>query len=137
VVWAGAGAVGSDDGWVALCTAEAAPMLLPDPVPIELSPLAGRVRDVLNDRGAMFFRQIADALGPGTFDEDVVLALWDLVWGGLVTNDTLAPLRALIHGVRRRRAARAARRRRGRGPAHPSRLGPPTPAGRWALTRPR
>src|SRR5439155_398459 len=32
VVWAGAGALGSDDGWVVLCLAERAELLLPDPV---------------------------------------------------------------------------------------------------------
>jgi ATP-dependent helicase Lhr and Lhr-like helicase len=55
-------------------------------------------------------------------DEDAVLdALWDMVWAGEVTNDTLAPLRML--GPRTRR--------------HPRRpllrLGPPASAGRWSL----
>ena len=90
--------------------------------------------------------------------ERVLTALWDLVWAGLVTNDTLAPLRAL--GPRRSgrskssgRSAGAGRAtgarqgaRRGRsgvltrsGPARrrPGRLrsgGPPSAAGRWSLT---
>jgi ATP-dependent Lhr-like helicase len=134
VVWAGAGGLGTDDGWVALCTTDAAPLLLPDPPPVELSPLAAAVRDALAGRGAMFFRQVSDALGPGVMDDDVVPALWELVWAGLATNDTLAPLRALVGGAGRRRAvtpSRAARRRRG--PAFPSRLGPPVVAGRWGL----
>ncbi len=89
------------------------------------------------------------------FSARVLTALWDLVWAGLVTNDTLAPLRAL--GPRRgaQRSRSAARRtsgsgrpgaRRGRsgvltrsGPARrrPGRLrtgGPPSAAGRWSLT---
>ena len=89
------------------------------------------------------------------FSARVLAALWDLVWAGLVTNDTLAPLRAL--GPRRgaQRSHSAARRtagsgrpgaRRGRsgvltrsGPARrrPGRLrsgGPPSAAGRWSLT---
>ena len=45
-------------------------------------------------------------------------ALWDLVWRGLVTNDTFAPLRALAQrGERRRRPGRAA---------------PTAAAGRWS-----
>ena len=63
-------------------------------------------------------------------DEHVVLrALWDLVWAGEVTNDTLAPLRALIC---ERRAARVARRSRDRGRSAASgrRLAPG--AGRWS-----
>ena len=31
-------------------------------------------------------------------DADVLAALWDLVWAGVVTNDSLAPLRALVVG---------------------------------------
>jgi ATP-dependent Lhr-like helicase len=132
VVWAGAGALGSDDGWVTLCTADAAPFHLPEPLPVELSPDAIRVQDALTDRGAMFFRQVVDALGPGADDGEVVLALWELVWAGLATNDTLGALRALVSAVGRRRPPSASRRLR-RGPSFPSRLGPPIAAGRWSL----
>jgi ATP-dependent Lhr-like helicase len=48
----------------------------------------------------------------------VLDALWQLVWSGLATNDTFAPLRAL--------AARGARRR-------PGRHAPSPAAGRWSL----
>ncbi len=52
----------------------------------------------------------------------LVAALWDLVWAGLLTNDTLAPLRALLGATGRtgagRGAGRAPRSRYGRrGPA--------------------
>jgi ATP-dependent helicase Lhr and Lhr-like helicase len=43
------------------------------------------------DGGALSFRQLA---APAPNDVEIVAALWDLVWAGLVTNDTLAPLRA-------------------------------------------
>ena len=33
VVWAGAGTVGSGDGWLVLAPAESAPLLLPEPRP--------------------------------------------------------------------------------------------------------
>ena len=64
------------------------------------------------------------------------MAIWDLVWAGEVTNDSLAPLRSLLAGggitPPKRRSAR-------RGPARPTRLtrlGPPAAAGRWSLVAP-
>jgi ATP-dependent Lhr-like helicase len=136
VVWAGGGALGSDDGWVTLCTAEAAPFLLPEPLPVDLGPQAQAVRTALAERGALFFRQVADALGPSADDGEAVLALWELVWAGVVTNDTLGALWAFVVGAGRRRSSPATAHRR-RGPAFPSRLGPPVAAGRWSLLPPR
>jgi len=72
-------------------------------------------------------------------------AIWDLVWAGLLTNDTLAPLRVALGGQQRRAAAptratvprpRAGGpgRRYGFGrPPMPTRTGPPTVSGRWSL----
>ena len=102
--------------------------------------------------GALFFRELADRAGralldagePAAGDDAVVAAIWDLVWAGLLTNDTLAPLRARLGGGARpagggahrpRRSAprgRYAQLRAGR-PALPSRGGPPSVGGRWAL----
>ncbi len=161
VVWAGAGAIGSDDGWVGLYLAEGLPLLLPEPLPVELTPLAAAVREALAGRGAMFFRQLADAVGGARFtgapprgspdpsgpsgappwgspdpsgDSELLLAVWELVWAGMVTNDTLVPLRALVAGGSRPAARPQSRRRYGRrGPPLPSRAGPPAGAGRWSL----
>ena len=135
VVWAGAGALGSDDGWVGLYLAEGAPLLLPEPLPVELSPLAAQVRDALAGRGAMFFRQLSDAVAPPN-DSELLLAVWELVWAGHATNDTLAPLRALVTGGSRPAARRRAPSRRygRRGVPVSSRAGPPAAAGRWSLT---
>jgi len=134
VVWVGAGPLGSDDGWVSLYLADQAPLLLPEPLPVELSPLAIAVRDALAGHGAMFFRQLSDAVG-STNDTELLLAIWELVWAGLVTNDTMAPLRGLLAaGVRSAGGtARSRRTGRPRRPALPSRLGPPAGAGRWSL----
>ena len=71
----------------------------------------GRCATTLDAGGALFFRQLAErtqaALREGgeaetalPDDATLVAALWDLVWAGLATNDTLAPVRALV--VRRR-----------------------------------
>jgi ATP-dependent Lhr-like helicase len=78
----------------------------------------------------LFFRQIADAVG-STDDSELLLSLWELVWAGIATNDTLAPLRAL--GGRNRPSSRSSAARPRRGPAFPSRLGPPAGQGRWSL----
>ena len=130
VVWAGAGALGPDDGWIALSLADQAPLLLPPPIPAELSSTATAVRDALEARGALFFRQIAEATG-STDDTELVLALWELVWAGVATNDSFAALRALVSGGG---VGKKPLRRRGRrGPALPARLGPPAAAGRWGL----
>ncbi|MEJ2856151.1 MULTISPECIES: ATP-dependent helicase [unclassified Saccharothrix] len=142
VTWTGCGSLAGGDGWIALAPADVADLLLPDLVPEAQpdSPLHRAVVEVLAG-GALFFRQVVDRVslqGPTT-DGEVVGALWDLVWAGVVTNDTLSPLRALVAGGgtahKPKRAAprgRYARMRAGR-PDMPSRTGPPTVAGRWSL----
>ena len=75
---------------------------------------------------------------PGATDLELLAALWDLVWAGEVTNDSLAPLRSFVSGAtakRRRRAAARAARSRPR-PGRLTRLGPPSGAGRWSLVAP-
>ncbi|MCA1832349.1 MAG: DEAD/DEAH box helicase [Actinobacteria bacterium] len=130
VVWSGAGALGADDGWIALALADHARELLPVLIAGDLSDAAAKILAALETRGAMFFRQIVDAIGSES-DTDVLHGLWELVWTGHVTNDTLAPLRAMMTG------GLAMRRTRRRGPPLPSRLGPPAATGRWSLTPPR
>ncbi len=127
VVWAGAGAIGSRDGWVTLALASEAPLLFAPPSDEEASPTAHRILDALSGGGALFFRQLAQAAG-SVDDSDLLLALWELVWAGRVTNDTLSPLRALLTGRSRRTSSR-----RRRVANLPSRLGPPAGAGRWSL----
>ncbi|MBW3606314.1 MAG: DEAD/DEAH box helicase, partial [Actinobacteria bacterium] len=132
IVWVGRGPLGSDDGRVALYVRDQAPLLAPPP-PDELDealdgPVHRAVLGHLRDRGASFWPQLYAAAGGGE-QTTVVEALWDLVWAGLVTNDSLQPLRALRTGPRRR-AATGRRRRPGR---VATRSGPPRAAGRWSL----
>ncbi|MEU1985334.1 ATP-dependent helicase [Nocardia sp. NPDC019395] len=88
--------------------------------------------------GAYFFRQLSDATGV-LDDTGVAAALWDLVWAGLVSGDTFAPVRARLSGSTRTPTAHRTPRRAPRGrtylprPAMPTRSGPPTVAGRWSL----
>jgi ATP-dependent Lhr-like helicase len=81
----------------------------------------------LTQRGASFWSQLYVAAGGGAAAE-VVEALWDLAWAGVVTNDSFQALRALRGGVRRRQPS--GRRRPGR---VAGRTGPPRAAGRWSL----
>jgi ATP-dependent Lhr-like helicase len=136
VIWAGQGDLPGNDGWVALHLADHAPLTLPPATPFEHSELHQAVLDALAPGGAWFFRQLSDQVG-STDDRALAEVLWDLVWVGRVSNDTLTPLRALIRGGRtthRTRQAPARTRTTVSGrPRMPSRGGPPETAGRWAL----
>ncbi|PTA46978.1 DEAD/DEAH box helicase [Micromonospora sp. RP3T] len=135
VVWAGAGAISGGDGWVTLAYADVAPLLLPPPdEALTLTPLHESVLDALGDGQALFFRSLSDRVG-ATDDAALSAVVWDLVWAGHLTNDTLAPLRAALGAGGAHRSRPAAPRTRYRRPgrvALPSRGGPPTMAGRWS-----
>jgi ATP-dependent helicase Lhr and Lhr-like helicase len=186
VVWSGAGGLPGGDGWLVLAPADAAPLLLPEPGEITMTPVHEAVLAALDGGGALFFRALADrvgarlrapagsladagrgassAAGHGPADQELAAAIWDLVWAGRLTNDTLAPLRTVLStgrpvadpaanghggpppsaaGLRAagrpgryaERAARTGPRRPGRAML-PSRSGPPTVSGRWSLLPP-
>ncbi|MBW3661743.1 MAG: DEAD/DEAH box helicase [Actinobacteria bacterium] len=127
IVWIGAGSLGADDGRIVLAYRDQAPLLGPllatDDVPD--GPLHAVIRDHLDDRGASFWADLLAAAGP-VDPTEVLEALWDLVWAGEVTNDTLVPVRAR----RRRRRPRRSRPRR------PRRAAPAPASGRWSLVAP-
>ncbi|MGW4350009.1 ATP-dependent helicase [Streptomyces sp. NPDC004690] len=146
VVWAGAGALPGKDGWVSLYLADAAPLLLAPPHPLELTPLHQSVLDALSGGYGLFFRQIADQVRatthPEAADPQLADALWDLAWSGRLTNDTLAPMRSLLGSGRTAGStAHRAKRTVPRGrygsltaaARTASRTGPPTVGGRWSL----
>jgi ATP-dependent helicase Lhr and Lhr-like helicase len=122
VVWIGRGALGERDGYLALYPRSAVPLLhwsTGDSIP------EGPIHDAIRSRlesGASFFADLYAAAGGGD-PADTLDALWDLVWAGQVTNDTLAPVRALAG------RGRAARARRGR---TLSAATPPSGVGRWS-----
>ncbi|MEU6234995.1 ATP-dependent helicase, partial [Kitasatospora sp. NPDC047058] len=93
--WSGAGALPGKDGWISLHLAENAHLLRPEPVPPAVTPVHTALMEALAGGYGLFFRQLA-AHVPDTPEPELVEALWDLVWAGYVTNDTLAPLRALL-----------------------------------------
>ena len=127
VLWAGQGSLPGGDGWVALYFADTAPLLLPPPAEITTTPLHEKVLEALSGGGALFFRDLGSRVGSL---DDTALAgvLWDLVWAGRLSGDTLAPLRATLGSGRPAHRATTARRRRA---VLPTRAGPPTVSGRW------
>ena len=92
-MWAGGGSLPGNDGWIRLVPADAAALLLPPPLDLPtLGGLHESILGTLTSGQALFFRALSDAAA-STDDAALVEALWDLVWAGWITNDTLAPLR--------------------------------------------
>ncbi|MBX3189854.1 MAG: DEAD/DEAH box helicase [Labilithrix sp.] len=127
VVWAGIEPVGAEDGRVALYLSDREPLLArsTDPDAVPRAPLHDKLRELFERRGAVFFPEITRHVQ--TYPADVLAALWDLVWAGEITNDTLEPLRSLGRKEERR----------GRPGPRPARLGPRGSEGRWSLRRSR
>ena len=89
---------------------------------VPLSGAAARVRGLLTERGALFFREIVQASGLLRVQTEDALA--ELAAAGLVTADAFHGLRVLVTPPSRRRGFHGRRSRRG--PSFDS-------AGRWAL----
>jgi ATP-dependent helicase Lhr and Lhr-like helicase len=138
LVWSGAGSIGSNDGRVRLFFADQiAPLMSAVEPPVRPEgALHEAIRVHLALRGASFWGQLRAAT-PGATDAETLTALWDLVWSGEVTNDSLAPLRAVLAGAKGGVARQAPRAARGRPrPGRLTRIGPPAGAGRWSLVAP-
>jgi ATP-dependent Lhr-like helicase len=161
VVWVGVEPLGEHDGRVALYLADHLATLLPpeaanapgglaaSPTPKTGQKRARRsespethpgpepgtrqraVLDALSSRGASFFGPLHDASGGG-YPGETVDALWDLVWMGLVTNDTFQALRAFTQA---RAARRKQKHRQGADRFRSRRSAPPAAEGRWTLVR--
>ena len=141
VVWLGAGAIGSSDGRVRLC------LRRPDrragaELGAHRSRRAERCTTPCASSSPPVERASGRSCGPGAIgatDAELLAALWDLVWAGEVTNDSLAALRAMTTGSGgvARRPGGGGGRARGRGrPSRLGRIGPAAGAGRWSLIAP-
>jgi ATP-dependent Lhr-like helicase len=139
VVWVGAGALGADDGRVLLVWRDQVSALVPEPDDEGRpgAPLHDALRAHLAQRGASFWPELvaaAQSAGCDYDDRSVLGALWDLVWAGEVTNDSLTPLRALVSGTGPKKpTGRGSGRARRPNLRALSRIGPPSGTGRWAL----
>jgi ATP-dependent helicase Lhr and Lhr-like helicase len=124
LVWIGHSPLRGDDGRIQLFRRERVDRLLippadgalaDDALPDDALPDGADHRhrailDHLAARGASFLAELGGAL-PDVAGASVLEAVWDLVWAGLVTNDTFAALRSLGSRV------------------------PRGPGGRWSLVR--
>jgi ATP-dependent Lhr-like helicase len=154
IVWVGVEPLGERDGRIALYLTDNLPLLhVPQPAVIpsvsrgtrgtggtKLTDVAAphpgpstharddSIEDYLRTHGASFFHQIQTAVGG--FPAEVIDALWDLVWKGLVTNDTFHALRAFARTSKGKTSQRpiAGGRFRSRRMATP-----PSTQGRWSL----
>ncbi|MEN2738311.1 ATP-dependent helicase [Microbacterium sp. X-17] len=136
IVWSGHGTLPGHDGWIALHPADAVAVTLPDDdVEIPAEGLEAQLLGALASGGAFFAGQLTGLTGAEN-EKSVVEALWSLAWAGRVTNDTFAPVRALLGsgGQAHRTVRRAPRSRLYRG-ARATLPGPRTPSagGRWSL----
>ncbi len=159
LVWVGHSPLRSDDGRVLLYRRDRVDRLLVPPALDDAAELVEtfddrhrRVLEHLDGRGASFHGELAAAL-PDVSPDRLLEAVWDLVWGGLVTNDTFAALRHLSQPSSRRGSSRRSGRagRPGRpggrpraglprpgkvlGRAGGSGAGSAGPGGRWSLVR--
>ncbi|HZX95710.1 MAG TPA: DEAD/DEAH box helicase, partial [Myxococcales bacterium] len=127
LIWRGVEPVGSRDGRIALYLTDHFRLLAPPPrkAPGEL---CDKLRAELRKRGASFFGDLASA--SGAFPADLLKALWDMVWAGEVTNDTLAPLRSYMRGEPKDSGRRVPHFGT---PFRSRRVGPPGSEGRWSL----
>ncbi len=122
IVWIGRGALGPKDGKIALYPRaggewRGASGSAGEPPADALHQV---LIDHLRERGACFLMELttaAEQAGLKVERDAFASAVWDLVWAGLITNDTFAPLRSL--------AAAVPTRHRGREPA--------LAGGRWSL----
>lgn len=128
VVWQGVEPIGAYDGRIAVYLTDSFPEIARPVVPLE-DERAEQVRALLHAQGAQFFAGISRHLGG--FGPDLNDALWQLVWSGEVTNDTLAPLRSrLSSGTKAKPGRNQPSRARG---FRSRRSGPAGTEGRWSL----
>jgi ATP-dependent Lhr-like helicase len=133
IVWRGVEPIGDRDGRIALYMTDHFPRLYrpADPAtqgPKDLGLREQAILQHLEHQGASFFASVHDA-GGGGFPAETVEALWNLVWSGLVTNDTFHALRAFTRPPERR-----ARKMKTAGRTFRSRrTSPPSAEGRWSL----
>ncbi len=127
VLWQGHGSLPGDDGWVSLHLGDTAHLTLsPGELATEVAATAEvddaqldhsqRVLKVLEHGGSYFFRALADSLagGPPIDDNTLLATMWELVWAGRLTGDTLAPVRMLLAGGKTAHKSRRSGPRPGR-----------------------
>ncbi|MGI4852529.1 MAG: Lhr family helicase [Janthinobacterium lividum] len=148
VTWAGFEPLGERDGRIGLYLAEKLPLLWPVVNTAQAASVIeegsatkereDRIIEYLRSHGASFFQNLHEGTGGG-YPGESIEAVWNLVWRGAITNDSLQSLRAYTdknssgrsqtnhQGKPLRRVHNQAANFRSR------RTTPPTAQGRWAL----
>ncbi len=130
LTWAGVEPLGERDGRIALFLADKLSLLLQQrPQTEPLTEREEKLLAVLAGSGASFFDPLHQAVGGG-YPGESIDALWSLVWRGLITNDSLHPLRAY---TTRPDTSRSGRRPQTGTVYRSRRTTPPTAQGRWSL----
>jgi ATP-dependent Lhr-like helicase len=122
IVWVGVEPLGERDGRIAIYLTDNLPLLHAATPPEEST-----IVTYLQKNGASFFHQIQAAVGG--FPAEIIDALWDLVWKGVVTNDTFHALRAFSRPSKGKGQTRMVPGGRFRS----RRIAPPSTQGRWSL----
>jgi ATP-dependent Lhr-like helicase len=129
IVWTGVEPLGDKDGRIAVYLTDHMPLLHRSGgggvAGGEEPTMEERIVEYLRTHGASFFAQIQTAIGG--FPADVVNALWDLVWKGVLSNDTFHALRAFT------RTAASKKGTPRTGGFRSRRVAPPSTQGRWSL----
>ncbi len=116
VLWSGCGRLPGEDGWVALHPADTVELTLRrEPATDASRAVHDAIAAALATGAGFFARQLGDAVRAGlapvtVTDDEIARAVWDLVWEGRVSGDTMSPLRSRLGGGRtahRRRATPA------------------------------
>jgi len=140
LVWVGHSPLGSDDGRIMLFRRDRVDRLL---IPTTVEEVGAEFDDRhhgllahLEARGASFHAELLTLL-PEAGPERTQDAIWDLVWAGLLTNDTFAPLRTLAAGSRSRPAEVSRRQHFPRHRPYGTGRNPSADlvGGRWSLVR--
>jgi ATP-dependent Lhr-like helicase len=139
VTWVGFDAIGERDGRVGLYLAERLEALWPV-VPGTVVREQGsaeasaerelRIVEYLKGHGASFFQQVHDGVGGG-YPGETLDAIWNLVWRGMLTNDSFHSLRAYC--ARPAASAKQGKRVHQQSGFRSRRTTPPTAQGRWSL----
>ncbi|MDR3361178.1 MAG: hypothetical protein LBO20_11195, partial [Bifidobacteriaceae bacterium] len=149
VAWVGEGKGGAGDGTVRLLSLATDDAVLAEAEAPPGGSKAAELLATMRGGGAFWPFELAERLGVDLVGEELRAALWELVWGGWVTADSFAPMRALLAGGKTahkvvRRPPRARLRPNRAGFARPLgltgqlggggiSLAPPVLAARWAL----
>lgn len=131
ILWSGHGAISARDGWISLHPSTIAPATVPKAEMVDINDAHRALLEALAGGGGYFFHQ----LNQRGSAQETTKALWELVWAGLITGDTFAPVRALVRGTGPGPAPRRTRppRLRSYSVLNTRSARDPAVAGRWSL----